>query len=128
MRPGEYHKRIEKFLRRPFTSPPLMLKTRIRYHAVDGRIRAPFTFERMPLRHSVPCFGYAFEVDGKRTAYCTDTGLCANLKRLAKDADLLITECAMAPEDTGENIFISRRAPPPLSRPAQREETRAYTF
>jgi len=38
--------------------------------------------------------GYRFMLDGKSVAYCTDTGICDNLVRLGRDADLLITECS----------------------------------
>jgi ribonuclease BN (tRNA processing enzyme) len=37
------------------------------------------------------------ELEGKTVTYCTDTGYCANALALAKDADLLITECAHLP-------------------------------
>lgn len=44
--------------------------------------------------HSTICFGYRFQIDGKIISYCPDTGVCRNLFYLAKNADLLITECS----------------------------------
>jgi ribonuclease BN (tRNA processing enzyme) len=98
-------KLVRGFLKRPFTSPPLLLSTRLRFHEIGSKMKLAFGFEALKLKHSVTCFGYRF-TDGRPTiTYCTDTGLCANLKRLAKDADLLITECAMAPGDKSPNLF-----------------------
>jgi len=44
--------------------------------------------------------GYRFLLDGKKIAYCPDTGYCENAVTLAKGADLLISECSFLP---GEN-------------------------
>jgi ribonuclease BN (tRNA processing enzyme) len=55
---------------------------------------APFVESVLPLVHASPCVGYRFKIDGKTIAYCTDTGVCDNLITLARDADLLITECS----------------------------------
>lgn len=98
-------KLLRGFLKRPFTSPPLFLSTKLRFHALEGKIRFPFDFEMRKLRHAVPCHGYKIGYQGKQVAYCTDTGECRNLNRLASGADLLITECAMAPNDKARNPF-----------------------
>jgi len=37
------------------------------------------------------------EIDNKIITYCTDTGICVNAKLLARNADLLITECGLLP-------------------------------
>lgn len=95
---------VRSFLRRPFTSPPLLLQTKVRIRELDSKTRLPLSVETLRLRHSVPCYGYRLTADGKTVAYCTDTGLCSNLKRLASGADLLITECALAPGDTAPNL------------------------
>ena len=57
----------------------------------------PFPVECRPLVHPVPCHGYAITLDGKKIAYCTDTGPCENAVILGRDADLLITECGLKP-------------------------------
>jgi ribonuclease BN (tRNA processing enzyme) len=96
---------IRGFLKRPFTSPPFLLPTKLRFHSLDGKARFPFKFDMRKLRHSVPCYGYRFEFAGAAVSYCTDTGECANLARLASKADLFITECAMEPKNSAPNIF-----------------------
>jgi ribonuclease BN (tRNA processing enzyme) len=40
------------------------------------------------------------EIDGKVIAFCTDTGVCDNAVTLARNADLLITECGLKPGDS----------------------------
>jgi len=91
-------KGLQSFLRRPYTTPPLLLPTKLRFYAVAGDSDSPVKFKTAKLRHSVTCHGYKFYIEGKTVSYCTDTGMCGNLKKLAKDADLLITECALAPQ------------------------------
>lgn len=93
------------FLRRPYTSPVLLLPTKVRFHTVTGDLTSPVKFHTAKLQHSVPCHGYKFYIENKTVTYCTDTGLCNGLKNLAKNADLLITECAMAPSDKSANLF-----------------------
>jgi len=63
----------------------------------EGRHALPFAVECLPLVHPAPCFGYRLELDGKVITYCTDTGVCDNAITLARDADLLITECGLKP-------------------------------
>jgi ribonuclease BN (tRNA processing enzyme) len=57
----------------------------------------PFSFSCKLLFHSDPCLGYRFRLDGHVIAYCTDTGVCDNLRELARGADLLITESSLKP-------------------------------
>jgi ribonuclease BN (tRNA processing enzyme) len=38
--------------------------------------------------------GYRILLDGKTVAYCPDTGYCENAVDLARQADVLIAECA----------------------------------
>jgi ribonuclease BN (tRNA processing enzyme) len=63
----------------------------------EGVHKVPFTVECRPLVHPAPCYGYRLEVDGKVITYCTDTGVCDNAVALARNADLLITECGLKP-------------------------------
>ncbi|MCD1294664.1 MBL fold metallo-hydrolase [Methanocella sp. CWC-04] len=60
----------------------------------ENRHDVPFLEDFRFLLHSSRCLGYRFNIEGKIVAYCTDTGICDNLIELAKDADLLITECS----------------------------------
>lgn len=96
---------LKGLLKRPLSSPPLLLKTRVRFHEITPKKHPAVVREMARLQHSVPCYGYRLGLEGKIVAYCTDTGYCNSLKRLAEGADLLITECAMAPDEVGPNLF-----------------------
>lgn len=86
---------LQTFLNRPFTAPVQDLRMHVRVHELkEGRFKRPFPLETRPLVHADPCWGYRFQLEGKTIAYCTDTGRCNNLQKLARDADLLISECA----------------------------------
>jgi len=64
------------------------------HELLEGRHNIPFSIRCEFLRHSLPCLGYRFELDGKIITYCTDTGICENAIKLARNADLLIAECS----------------------------------
>jgi len=94
-------KNLNSILRRPFTVPLKKLRyktTVLELPAQAGRL--PFDLKCLPLVHADPVLGYRFELDGRILAYCTDTGYCANAVKLAKGADLLISECAHRPGET----------------------------
>ena len=57
-----------------------------------GKNDFPIKFDCLYLWHSDPCVGYRLYLEGKIITYCTDTGLCPNFYKLAKNADILITE------------------------------------
>jgi ribonuclease BN (tRNA processing enzyme) len=89
---------LHTFVGEPFTVP--LEKLPYPAHAIEleeGVHKLPFTLECRPLVHPAPCYGYRIEIDGKIIAFCTDTGVCDNAIALARDADLLITECALKP-------------------------------
>jgi ribonuclease BN (tRNA processing enzyme) len=91
------------FVGEPFTVPLEQLPFPV--HAIEleeGIHKLPFTVECRPLVHPAPCYGYRVEIDGKVITYCTDTGVCDNAVLLARDADLLITECGLKPGDVSE--------------------------
>jgi len=89
---------LNKIVTSPFTVPFERLKTKI----IVGELQenennpplVPFLVECRYLIHWDNCFGYRLNVDGKIIAYCTDTGPCDNLLKLAQNADVLIVECA----------------------------------
>ncbi|HVP96217.1 ribonuclease Z [Methanoregula sp.] len=85
-------------LREPYTVPleEVPFPTTVTELA-EGATELPFRVTCLPLVHPVPCMGYRFEIDGKVVTYCTDTGVCDNAVTLARDADLLITECGLKP-------------------------------
>jgi len=62
-----------------------------------GKNRLPYIVQALPLDHADPSFGFRFSLEGKEIAYCTDTGPCRNILRLAQGADALIAECTLAP-------------------------------
>lgn len=89
---------LETFVAEPYTVPFGMLPFKNSVHELaKGIHRLPFPVTCLPLVHPAPCFGYRLELDGKVITYCTDTGVCDNAVSLARDADLLITECGLKP-------------------------------
>ncbi|MFA5859475.1 MAG: MBL fold metallo-hydrolase [Elusimicrobiota bacterium] len=64
---------------------------------LPGWYSQPVSFQCLPLRHSVKCYGYRFVVGGKVVSYCTDTGYCKNVLRLCDKADLAVLECSFRP-------------------------------
>jgi len=88
---GKFFRRV---IRADYTAPLSRLKVKIRLREIKKNMKLPLSFEARPLKHPVPCLGYRFYIEGKTVAFCTDTGLCPNLTRLAKNADILISECS----------------------------------
>lgn len=83
----------------PFTCPVNALPTKLRIKELsEGVHRIPFRVTCKKLLHPDPCFGYRIELDGKVITYCTDTGVCNNSLSLAKNADVLIHDCAEGPK------------------------------
>lgn len=94
-------KALEEIIREPYTVPLAEAPYRIEvYDLPEGQAQVPFLADARYLIHASKCMGYRFNIDGKVVAYCTDTGVCDNLIELAKNADLLITECSAR---SGEN-------------------------
>lgn len=79
----------------PFTMPleKLPYKTAVCELPLDES-KLPFHVRSLPLLHASYTLGYRFEIEGKTVAYCPDTGYCENAVELARNADLLIAECA----------------------------------
>ena len=109
---------MQTFLAKPFTASAELVNKKMPFAIRDlkeGKNSiAGLDVETSFLVHADPCFGYSFQLEGKKIVYCTDTGVCESMLKLAKDADLLITECAwkernqykewphLAPEDAAE--------------------------
>ena len=94
-------KTLDLILHRPFSIQLKNLKYKVEVLELPSEAgKVPFTFKCLPLVHADPVLGYRFEIDGKVAAYCTDTGYCANSVRLARNADLLISECAHRPGES----------------------------
>lgn len=90
---------LHQIIRQPYTIAFKDLKFPVEIIEIDeGRHSFQgFVVECADLIHSTRVFGYRFELEDKSIAFCTDTGECDNLLRLAREADLLITECAYLP-------------------------------
>ena len=89
---------INHFVNKPFTVPLVDLKYKAEVLELPAdKDMIPFELDFLPLLHSDPCLGYRITVDGGTVTFCTDTGYCENAVKLARDADLLITECAFLP-------------------------------
>jgi len=82
-------------INQPYSMPVSKLRTKIRLHELSGaKVKQIPGLEYSKLRHSSFCYGYRFSIEGKVFSYCTDTGPCKNILALARQADLLILECA----------------------------------
>jgi ribonuclease BN (tRNA processing enzyme) len=89
---------LKRFVAEPFTVPFTQLPYPVRFVELEeGKHAIPFPVECLPLVHPAPCYGYRLTLDGKVITYCTDTGFCDNAVTLARNADLLITECGLKP-------------------------------
>ncbi len=93
---------LTRFIGLPFTVPlqALPYRTEIRELPV-GTSYLPFPVTTGWLVHTQPVYGYRFDL-GKIITFCTDTGPCETLLRLAAGADLLITECSNLPGQFSE--------------------------
>lgn len=86
---------LNHLIQHPFTMPISGLPFNIDINELsEGTHKIPFPVTCKLLLHVDPCYGYRAELDGKIIAYCTDTGICENSLELARNADVLIHECA----------------------------------
>ncbi len=89
-------KSLRAFIAQPFTVPLRSLPFKVKITGASKKMRfAGIKINSLKLVHSSDCLGYRFQCHGKTIAYCTDTGSCGNILRLAQNADLLISECAL---------------------------------
>jgi ribonuclease BN (tRNA processing enzyme) len=90
---------LNQIVNRPFTVPLPRLPFKILIHEIsEGNHFSPFHFECRFLLHASRCMGFRFKLQDRIITYCTDTGRCSNILKLAKNADLLITECSYGPD------------------------------
>lgn len=96
--PKNLKKNLKIFTGIPFSLPLNELDFKIKFIELKpGRHQLPFEVTCLPLQHVVPDLGYRFTLEGKTVVYCSDTAICPNDLELAKNADLLIHECAFLP-------------------------------
>jgi ribonuclease BN (tRNA processing enzyme) len=86
---------LQKFINAPFSMPIANLPFPVELHELPKEYTIPpFIVRVKPLIHSSLTLGFRIELDGKVISYCPDTGYCENAVILARNADLLIAECA----------------------------------
>jgi ribonuclease BN (tRNA processing enzyme) len=97
---------LKQFINTPFTVPidKLTYNTQI-IEVCEIFNQFPFKSTFLPLTHTTFTLGARFEMDNRVIAYCTDTGYCENTITLAKNADLLISECTMRPNEVIDASF-----------------------
>ncbi len=71
------------------------LKTEIRLHELsENGQNIPFKASAIKQHHAYINHGYRIEIEGKTIAYTGDCGFTDQARKLAKNADLLISECS----------------------------------
>lgn len=99
--PKGTHHLLKTLASKDFTLPLDQLPFSLRVVEIaEGRRYFGFLEKARKLRHPVACLGFRLKLDGKIITYISDTGPCAALSELAKNADLLISECAQKPGRT----------------------------
>lgn len=87
---------LNNIINQPYTVSFPGLPFEVHLHEIETGIHhLPFRVECKFLPHASPCFGYRFEIDEKVITYCTDTGPHKNVEELARNSNLLITECSL---------------------------------
>ena len=92
--PPGMRKYLSRVIAKPYTMPIEKVKTKIRLNELHKKSSIPIKVEFKKLKHPSMCYGFRFVLEDKIISYCSDTGVCDNLFILAKDADLLISECS----------------------------------
>lgn len=86
---------LTTLVNQPFTVPLKDLPYPAAVRELPGEVTSlPFPVTALPLRHASLTLGFRLILDGLTVSYCPDTGYCANAVTLAREADLLIAECA----------------------------------
>lgn len=100
---------LRQFIKSPFMLPIEKLPFRTEIIEVNDNImKLPFKVTFLPLAHTTVTLGARFEIDDKIITYCTDTSYCDNALILSKDADVLIAECSLRPNESNDiNIHLN---------------------
>lgn len=86
---------LEMIINQPFSAPLDRLSFPIDIQELpDTEKKFPFKVRTGQLFHTTLTLGYRIESEHKVVAYVTDTGYCQNAVKLARNADILIAECA----------------------------------
>jgi ribonuclease BN (tRNA processing enzyme) len=109
---GEGRKKdFDTFCNLPFTTSYIPkpenignLKTEIRLCELsEGEHSEPFPISVVKQFHAYGAHGYKVTLEGKTIAYTGDCGLTDSVRELAKDADILISECSNIKTKEGDN-------------------------
>lgn len=100
---------LNQVISAPFTAPMEKLPYHIEIIEVcEDNTQFPFKATFLPLVHTTFTLGARFEIDEKIITYCTDTSYCENAITLASNADVLIAECSMRPNEvTDASIHLN---------------------
>ncbi|GFZ29544.1 sulfohydrolase/glycosulfatase [Clostridium zeae] len=112
---------LQNFINLPYTVPIKQLPFKVEIIEVNKiSTNFPFKVSFLPLKHSIEVLGIRLEINDKIITYCTDTSKCENAVTLAKDADILITECSMAPNvDKDANVHLNPQMAAQLAKEAE---------
>lgn len=94
---------FEVIINTPYSMPVNRLKTKITVKEFSNDLKLPVDIKYKKLLHSTVCYGYRVLAEGKSVVFCTDTGSCKNVGLLAKNADVLISESSLAPDQVDNN-------------------------
>ncbi|MFN3528085.1 MAG: MBL fold metallo-hydrolase [Candidatus Altarchaeaceae archaeon] len=95
---------LKNFVNIPFTLPISDLTYNVEiYEISDGIYNIPFKIECLSLIHYPFSIGYRIEIDDKVISYCMDTGICENAIKLARNSELLISECSFKSNQRNPN-------------------------
>jgi len=95
--------KLNRILSSNYTVPIKKLNYKAKIIELNNNLKLPFKLKYLPLKHSVPTLGFRFEIEDKIIAFISDTGYSENAVELAKDSDILITECSYLPGEINEN-------------------------
>lgn len=96
--PKGIHDVLKTIINPPFSIPLRDLSFRINVLELPGEEKKlPCPVDCMELLHTSLTLGYRLNIGGKIIAFCPDTEYCGEAVKLARGADLLITECAFKP-------------------------------
>ena len=113
-------KKLQTFMNHPFMSPPKERNYPIKIVGLsEGNYKQPFPFVCKTLKHIDNTFGYRINIENKIITHCCDTAVCKNDLELARDADLLIHECAFLP---GEESYWGHTNPESAASLLSRQE------
>ncbi|MDR0953442.1 MAG: MBL fold metallo-hydrolase [Elusimicrobiota bacterium] len=105
---GDGHKKeLENIMRLPYMPAPKDLNMPVEIVEVSAAKDLPFLLSTKRLEHIVPTIGYRIEAEGKVLTYALDTGVSENARELARDADILITECSYLPGQSPNNNHLN---------------------